>query len=76
FRVTFLRRVLAWLLFGVIHAFFIWHGDILIGYAIVGLFLFPFFQASAKTLRNWALSLWSSWAFGSTILMWLMWKVS
>lgn len=76
FRVTFLRRLLALLLFGVIHAFFIWHGDILIGYAIVGLFLFPFFQASAKTLRNWALSLWSSWAFGSTILMWLMWKVS
>ncbi|WP_231563498.1 DUF418 domain-containing protein [Anoxybacillus sp. KU2-6(11)] len=76
FQVIFLRRLLALLLFGMIHAFFIWHGDILIGYAIVGLFLFPFFQASAKTLRNWALSLWSSWAFGSTVLMWLMWKMS
>lgn len=76
FRVTFLRRLLALLLFGVIHAFFIWHGDILIGYAIVGLFLFPFFQASAKTLRNWALLLWIGWGGGSTVLMWLMWKIS
>lgn len=76
FRVTFLRRLLALLLFGVIHAFFIWHGDILIGYAIVGLFLFPFFQASAKTLRNWALLLWIGWSGGSTVLMWLMWKIS
>ncbi|WP_461201007.1 DUF418 domain-containing protein [Anoxybacillus sp. TBDG-1] len=76
FRVAFLRRLLALLLFGVIHAFFIWHGDILIGYAVVGLFLFPFFQATAKTLRNWALLLWSGWAFGSTVLMWLMWKIS
>ncbi|MGG6432553.1 DUF418 domain-containing protein [Anoxybacillus sp. D401a] len=74
FRITFLRRLFALLLFGMFHAFFIWHGDILIGYAIVGLFLFPFFQASAKTLRRFALSLWGGWAGVSTILMWVMWK--
>ncbi|MCL6618128.1 MAG: DUF418 domain-containing protein, partial [Anoxybacillus ayderensis] len=74
FRVTFLRRLFALLLFGMFHAFFIWHGDILIGYAIVGLFLFPFFRSRAKTLRRFALSLWGGWAGASTILMWVMWK--
>ncbi|KIP21786.1 hypothetical protein JV16_00986 [Anoxybacillus ayderensis] len=74
FRITFLRRLFALLLFGMFHAFFIWHGDILIGYAIVGLFLFPFFRARAKTLRRFALSLWGGWAGVSTILMWVMWK--
>ena len=76
FRLIFLRRLLALLLFGCVHAFFIWHGDILIGYAVVGFFLFLFVRASAKMLRRWALSLWIGWAGGSTVLMWLMWKGS
>ncbi len=44
------RRTLWLMLFGVIHAYFIWAGDILYAYAIFGLMLFPFRQAKPKWL--------------------------
>lgn len=44
------RRTLWLLLFGVVHAYFIWAGDILYSYAIIGLMLFPFRQAKPKWL--------------------------
>lgn len=44
------RRTLWLLLFGVLHAYFIWAGDILYAYAIFGLMLFPLRQAKAKWL--------------------------
>jgi uncharacterized protein len=44
------RRTLWLLLFGVIHAYFIWPGDILYAYAVFGLMLFPFRQAKPKWL--------------------------
>jgi uncharacterized protein len=44
------RRTLWLLLFGVIHAYCIWAGDILYAYAIFGLMLFPFRQAKPKWL--------------------------
>jgi uncharacterized protein len=44
------RRTLWLLLFGVIHAYCIWVGDILYAYAIFGLMLFPFRQAKPKWL--------------------------
>jgi uncharacterized protein len=47
----FTRRNMWLLLFGMIHCFFIWNGDILYPYAIAGLlFLFPFRNLKVKTL--------------------------
>ncbi|MFN7945251.1 MAG: hypothetical protein U0Z53_07855 [Blastocatellia bacterium] len=45
-----LRRTLWLILFGVLHAYFIWWGDILYFYGIVGLMLFPLRRASPKWL--------------------------
>lgn len=46
----YLRRTLWLILFGVLHAYFIWWGDILYFYGIVGLMLFPLRRASPKWL--------------------------
>ena len=49
---------MAWLLvFGLIHFYFIWWGDILALYALVGLLLFFFRNLSVKALRRWAIGL-------------------
>jgi uncharacterized protein len=45
-----IRRLSALLLIGCIHAFFIWHGDILINYAIFGFIALLFFRMSGKVL--------------------------
>ncbi|GMB08858.1 hypothetical protein B1no1_15680 [Thermolongibacillus altinsuensis] len=57
FQRIFSRRLAALFLFGCIHAFFIWHGDILMSYAMVGLFLFLFVRTSAAWLLRWSLLL-------------------
>ncbi len=44
------RRVLWLFVFGLIHAYFIWWGDILFFYSVLGLFLFPFRRLSARAL--------------------------
>src|SRR5215510_10973856 len=44
------RRTLWLMLFGVIHAYFVWLGDILYPYAVYGLMLFPFRLAKPKWL--------------------------
>ncbi|WP_257985500.1 DUF418 domain-containing protein [Bacillus sp. V5-8f] len=46
----FSRRLLALLLFGCLHAFFIWHGDILINYALFGFAFLLFYKMSGKSL--------------------------
>ena len=43
------RRLAFLLLFGLIHFFFIWRGDILTGYAMVGFIALPFMKLEAKT---------------------------
>jgi uncharacterized protein len=45
-----IRRLILLLLIGCIHAFFIWHGDILITYAICGFILLLFMRMSGKGL--------------------------
>ncbi|MCZ0755376.1 DUF418 domain-containing protein [Anoxybacillus sp. J5B_2022] len=44
----FMRRMVALLVLGGIHAFFIWHGDILITYAATGVLLLLFQQVSSR----------------------------
>jgi uncharacterized protein len=44
------RRLLWLLAFGLIHGYFIWWGDILFFYSVLGLFLFPFRRLSARAL--------------------------
>lgn len=51
------RRLLILICFGLIHAFLLWHGDILLSYGVVGMFLFLFFKRKNKTLTIWAFSI-------------------
>ncbi|MEH7386713.1 DUF418 domain-containing protein [Bacillus sp. JJ1521] len=51
------RRLFVLLLIGCLHAFFVWHGDILITYAIVGALLLLFLKAKPTTLLIWSLVL-------------------
>lgn len=54
YRPVILRRLLILIGFGLVHAFLIWHGDILLSYGVLGLVLFAFFNASPKTILTWA----------------------
>lgn len=53
----YLRRLFALLVFGTIHAFLIWDGDILTDYALLGFLLFLFRKRKPKTLIIWSISL-------------------
>ena len=44
------------MLIGLVHAFFIWYGDILVYYALLGFFLPFFFKRSPKAILIWAVS--------------------
>ncbi|MDN7124125.1 DUF418 domain-containing protein [Pseudidiomarina sp. 1APP75-32.1] len=56
-RWLFFRRLLVLALFGLVHMVFIWGGDILLTYAIVGLLLLLFINSSAGRLWKWGLAL-------------------
>lgn len=47
------RRLIVLILFGILHSFLLWHGDILLSYGIIGLFLFFFYSRNVKTLLTW-----------------------
>ena len=49
----FYRRLFILLLIGLVHAFFIWFGDILVSYALLGLLLPLFFNRKPKTILIW-----------------------
>ena len=55
-RVTFARQL--WLLlFGMIHYYFIWFGDILIGYALIGMLAWLFRNLEPRRLVRWGVAL-------------------
>lgn len=54
----YLRRLGALALFGAIHGFVIWDGDILLPYATAGFILFWFRKAVPKTVLTWGACLW------------------
>lgn len=63
-----LRRLLALIAFGIIHAFAIWHGDILLSYGVIGLLLLLFLKRTNRTLVTLALVLLG----GSTLIFTFM----
>ncbi|WP_062050534.1 DUF418 domain-containing protein [Bacillus sp. JCM 19034] len=60
------RRTAILLIFGCIHALFIWDGDILITYAIAGVILFFFLKLKEQGLLIWAIILLSLMALSVT----------
>jgi len=54
----YLRRLGALALFGFVHGFVIWDGDILLPYACTGFLLFWFRKAAPKTVLAWGACLW------------------
>ena len=44
------RRMLVLLLFGLIHAYLLWHGDVLVVYAMCGMIIYPLRKRSPRTL--------------------------
>ena len=51
------RRLLVLLIFGLVHGFLIWMGDVLVTYALLGFFLFWFRHRSPRTLLVWIIVL-------------------
>src|SRR5690606_29938129 len=47
-----IRRLIVLLVIGILHAFFVWHGDILITYAIMGLVLLLLMKLSGTMLMT------------------------
>lgn len=56
-KLLFFRRLLVLAVIGALHLSFVWSGDILLSYALVGLLLLFFSKASVRKLRNWGISL-------------------
>jgi uncharacterized protein len=52
----YVNRLTALLLFGVVHSLFIWWGDILLPYAVMGFGLLLFRNSSQETVMRWAIS--------------------
>ena len=52
----YINRLVALLFFGVVHSVFIWWGDILLPYAIMGFGLLLFRNSSQETVMRWAIS--------------------
>ena len=58
FVAVYLRRVLALLAIGLAHAFFVWAGDILVTYALMGLVMLTFFRGTPQSrLPKWGIAL-------------------
>jgi len=56
-KTLFMKRLFYLLVIGLVHAFGIWYGDILVLYAMTGVFLLLFYSRKPKTILIWAFSL-------------------
>ncbi|WP_221567435.1 DUF418 domain-containing protein [Alkalihalobacillus sp. TS-13] len=56
-RKLFIRRLVILLAFGLLHLIFVWYGDILHTYALIGFLLLFFYNRKPKTILIWAVSL-------------------
>ena len=70
----FYRRLLVLMIIGLIHCYFLWDGDILLLYALIGMVLPLFRNCGDKTLLIWALSLIVSPLFIDLIKVLLQWS--
>ena len=68
----FYRRLFILLIIGLLHLFFIWYGDILVTYALLGFLLPLFFNCKPKTLIKWAISLFGVFLIFLSIVMGLL----
>ncbi|WP_134687399.1 DUF418 domain-containing protein [Brevibacillus migulae] len=59
----FSRRLIGLLLFGLLHLIFLWYGDILHAYAIMGFLLLLFYKRSNAAVLGWAIGLTVCYAF-------------
>jgi uncharacterized protein len=50
-------RMVVLLMFGLLHFYVIWHGDILVLYALTGMVAFAFRRRSTKVMLRWAIGL-------------------
>ncbi|MFY4774282.1 DUF418 domain-containing protein [Metabacillus sp. RGM 3146] len=66
------KRLAALFLFGVIHAFFIWHGDILMTYAVTGFIFMPLIKMSRAFLLQCGICL----LFIPNILLGLLYAIA
>jgi uncharacterized protein len=57
FSYYFSRRLLILLVFGILHIVFVWHGDILLTYSVIGFLLFFFIKRKELTLLIWGAGL-------------------
>lgn len=57
FHRMYMRRLLALLVFGLLHGLLIWYGDILTHYAILGFVLLLFHRCKPRTLLIWSVTL-------------------
>lgn len=57
FATRYFRRILGLLILGLLHVAFLFQGDILVIYAILGSVLFLFRNISAKALKRWAIGI-------------------
>jgi uncharacterized protein len=70
----FYRRLLVLLIIGFLHCYFLWDGDILLLYALIGLVLPLFRNCSDKTLLVWAFALIISPLFIDLVKLLLLWS--
>ncbi|HZG17192.1 MAG TPA: DUF418 domain-containing protein [Candidatus Bathyarchaeia archaeon] len=67
----FSRRLLGLLLFGLLHLIFLWYGDILHAYALMGFLLLLFYKRKNATVIGWAigLTIWYALLLGTQLLL-------